>query len=108
VLTRNSAGFSTALRVKGQARLLSVAFVIGEPGVHDPLTQRPLPNWDGIGRCVDHFLATGNPPNAVERTVLTTGALAFCFESKRLKRAVETPQLQISYRGPAHSWFQTA
>jgi hypothetical protein len=108
VLTKNSAGFSTALRVKGQERLLSVAFVIGEPGVHDPLTQRPLPNWDGIGRCVDHFLATGNPPNAVERTVLTTGALAFCFESKRLKSAVETPPLQISYRGPTHSWFQTA
>jgi len=108
VLTKNTAGFSTVLRVKGQERLLSVAFVIGEPGVHEPLAHRPLPNWDGIGRCVDHFLATGEAPNAVERTVLTTGALAFCFESKRRKKEIETPQLQISYRGPAHSWFQTA
>ena len=108
VLTKNSGGFSTAMRVKGQDKLLSVAFVIGEPGVKDPLNGRPLPNWDGIGYCVDHFLATGNPPNAVERTLLTTGVLAFCFESKRQKRAVETPQLQIRYRGPAHSWFQTA
>ena len=86
MLTHNSAGFSTALRVKGQERLLSVAFVIGEPGVHEPLTRRPLPNWDGIGRCVDQFLATGEAPNPVERTLLTTGALAFCFESKRQKR----------------------
>jgi hypothetical protein len=108
VLTRNSAGFSTALRVKGQDKLLSVAFVIGEPGVKDPLNGRPLPNWDGIGYCVNQFLASGKPPNAVERTLITTGALAFCFESKRLKRVVETPQLQIRYRGPAHSWFQTA
>jgi hypothetical protein len=108
VLTKNSGGFSTALRVKGQERLLSLAFVIGEPGAHEPLTHRPLPNWDGIGRCVDHFLATGEPPNAVERTLITTGALAFCFESKRAKKEIETPQLQISYRGPAHSWFQTA
>ena len=108
VLTHNTAGFSTALRVRGQDRLLSVAFVIGEPGVHEPLTRRPLPNWDGIGRCVDQFLATSQPPNAVERTLLTTGALAFCFESKRRKTRVETPQLGISYRGPVHSWFQTA
>ena len=108
VLTHNSAGFSTALRVKGKSELSSVAFVIGEPGVHDPLARRPLPNWDGIGRCVDHFLATGDPPNAVERTLLTTGALAFCFESKRRKTPVDTPQLDITYRGPVHSWFQTA
>ncbi len=107
VLTKNSAGFSTALRVRGQDRLQSVAFVIGEPGVHEPLARRPLPNWDGIGRCVDQFLATGQPPNAVERTLVTTGALAFCFESKRQKKLVETPQLAVNYRGPVHSWFQT-
>jgi hypothetical protein len=57
---------------------------------------------------VDQFLATGQAPNAVERTLLTTGALAFCFESKRQKRLVETPQLAVSYRGPVHSWFQQA
>jgi hypothetical protein len=108
VLTHNSAGFSTALRVKDQERLLSVAFVIGEPGPHGSQVPRPLPNWDGIGCCVDHFLATGDPPNPVERTLLTTGALAFCFESKRQKKLVETPQLALRYRGPDRSWFQTA
>lgn len=108
VLTHNSAGFSTACKVKGQERPMSVAFTIGEPGLHGSRVPRPLPNWDGIGRCVDHFLATGEPPNPVERTLLTTGALAFCFESKRQKKLVETPQLAVRYRGPVHSWFQTA
>ncbi|MGH9667117.1 MAG: hypothetical protein ACRD9L_22055, partial [Bryobacteraceae bacterium] len=109
VLTQNAAGFTTALRVKGHDRPLSAAFVIGEPGLHGPVARRPLPNWDGIGRCVDHFLSTGEPPNPVERTLLTTGALAFCFESKRQgKKLVATPQLDVRYRGPVHSWFQTA
>jgi hypothetical protein len=57
---------------------------------------------------VDLFLATGKSPGPVERTLLTTGALAFCFESRRAKKAVETPQLQVRYRGPAHSWFESA
>ncbi len=108
VLTHNAAGFSTALRVKGRDSLLSVVFGIGEPGSHDSVGRRPLPNWDGIGRCVDHFLETGESPNPVERTLLTTGALAFCFESKRQGKPVETPQLQVRYRGPAQSWYQTA
>jgi hypothetical protein len=61
-----------------------------------------------MARCVDRFLATGQAPNPVERTLLTTGALAFCFESKRTGKLVETPQLQVSYRGPVKGWFQTA
>jgi len=99
VLTEN-VGFSAAFRVKGREQPLSTAFVIP--------VGRPLPNWDGMARCVDRFLATGEAPNPVERTLLTTGALAFCFESKRRGKLVETPQLQVSYRAPAHNWYQTA
>jgi hypothetical protein len=58
--------------------------------------------------CVERFLATGIGPNPVERTLLTTGALSFCFESKRSGKAVDTPALDIHYRAPAHNWFQTA
>lgn len=108
VLTHNSAGFSTVLRIKGQQKPFATAFVIGEPGRHGALDHRPLPNWDGIGYCVDRFLQTGKAPNPVERTLLTTGALAFCFESKRQGKLVETPQLEVRYRAPLHSWFQTA
>ena len=99
VLTRN-VGFSAAIRVKGQEKPLFTTY-------STPVA-RPLPNWDGMARCVDRFLATGEAPNPVERTLLTTGALAFCFESKRQKKLVETPQLQVSYRAPVHSWFQEA
>ncbi len=99
VLTQN-VGFSAAIRVKGEERPLSTAFVVP--------AERPLPNWDGMARCVNRFLATGEAPNPVERTLLTTGALAFCFASRRAGKPVETPQLRVSYRAPAHNWFQTA
>lgn len=99
VLTQN-VGWSAAIRVKGEDRPQTVAYVVP--------VERPLPNWDGMARCVDRFLATGQAPNPVERTLLVTGALAFCFASKKAGKPVETPQLQISYRGPVHSWFQTA
>jgi len=99
VLTQN-VGFSAAIRVKGEERPLSVAF--------DIPVDRSLPNWDGMACCVDRFLSTGEAPNPVERTLLTTGALAFCFASKRAGKPVETPQLQVSYRAPVHGWFQTA
>jgi hypothetical protein len=99
VLTQN-VGWSTAIKVKGEDRPQTVAYSFP--------VERPLPNWDGMARCVDRFLATGQPPNPVERTLLVTGALAFCFASKKAGKPVETPQLAIRYRGPAHSWFQTA
>lgn len=101
VLTHNSIDFSMALRVKGQDKLLST--LEGGP------TARPLPNWDGFARCVDLLMATGQTTWPAERTLLTTGALSFCFESKRGGgKEVETPQLNVKYRAPQHSWFQTA
>ena len=100
VLTHNAGGFSAAIKVRGQGQPLSTAF--GIP------VERPLPNWDGLVRCIDLFLATGHAPNPVERTLLTTGALAFCFESKRTGALVETPQLNVRYRAPERSWFQTS
>jgi hypothetical protein len=99
VLTQN-VGWSAAIRVKGEDQPLTVAYGAS--------VERPLPNWDGMARCVDRFLSTGEAPNPVERTLLATGALAFCFESKRTGKPVDTPQLQITYRAPAHGWFQKA
>ena len=99
ILTEN-VGFSTAFRFAGQERPQFTSFSMP--------VERPLPNWDAMARCVDRFLATGVPPNPVERTLLTTGALAFCFESRRTGRVVETPDLAVSYRAPAHPWFETA
>jgi hypothetical protein len=99
ILTQN-VGFSTAFRVAGQERPQFTSFSMP--------VERPLPNWDAMARCVDRFLATGEAPNPVERTLLTTGMLAFCFESRRTGRPVETPQLAVSYRASARPWFETA
>jgi hypothetical protein len=99
VLTEN-VGFSAAYRSPTQPQPQFTTF--------SAKVERPLPNWDGMARCVDHFFATGEAPAPVERTLLVTGALSLAFESKRQRKAIETPQLQISYRAPQSPWFQTA
>jgi hypothetical protein len=100
MLAQDGENWTAAIRVKGQKQLLSTAFVTP--------AGPPFRSFDGLARCVDLFLATGKSPSPVERTLLTTGALAFCFESRRVKKLVETPQLQVQYQAPAHSWFETA
>ncbi len=100
MISPTKGGWSVALRVEGASELQAASFSVP--------TARPLPNWDGLVRCIDLFLSTGKPLAPAERTLLTTGALAFCFESKRAGRPVETPQLNVRYQGPAHPWFQTA
>ena len=100
LLLTEDIGFSAAYRVKGQEKIVWTAYT--------NRVDRPLPNWDAMARCVDQFLATGSAPGPVERTLLTTGALAFCFEAKRDGKLMQTPALHISYKAPARSWFETA
>ncbi len=60
------------------------------------------PLVDSIARC---FL-TGKRDYPVERTLLTTGALAFLMESAyQGQKRVETPMLKIAYRAPEKSYF---
>ncbi len=100
MLGQGDENWTAALRVKGQEQLLSTAFVTP--------AGPPFRSFDGLARCVDLFLATGKAPGPVERTLLTSGALAFCFESRRAGTPIETPQLEVRYRAPAQSWFETA
>ena len=73
------------------------------------LTQtRDLPHFDGLVRCIEELFVTLKPVYPVERTLLTTGMLAFLMESRYRKRRIETPQLKVSYRAPKHAWFQRA
>src|SRR4030095_3443895 len=66
---------------------------------------RDLPHFDGLVRCIEEMFVTGRAVYPVERTVLTTGALAFLFESRHRRQRLETPELTNAYRAPppAHS-----
>jgi hypothetical protein len=71
-----------------------------------PKGSRPLPHFDGLVYCIEQLFLTGKPMYPVERTLLTTGTLAFLFESKRTGKPVETPELKIVYAAPEPSFFQ--
>ena len=68
--------------------------------------RRDLPHFDGLTWCIEELFVTGKPVYPVERTLLTTGALAFAFESREGKRPVETSQLAIRYRAPKNTFYQ--
>jgi hypothetical protein len=67
---------------------------------------RDLPHFDGLVRCIEELFVTHKPAYPVERTLLTSGILSFLMESGYRKRRIETPQLNVAYRVPRHTWFQ--
>lgn len=68
--------------------------------------RRDLPHFDGLTWCIEELFVTGKPVYPVERTLLTTGALALAFESREKKQPIETPHLAIRYRAPEHTFYQ--
>lgn len=69
---------------------------------------RPLAHFDGLVYCIEQMFLTGKPLYPVERTLLTTGALSFLFQSRREKQRLDTPELNIVYHAPQHAYFETA
>jgi hypothetical protein len=67
---------------------------------------RDLPHFDGLTDCIEQFFVSGKPLYPVERTLLTTGVLAFAFEAREKKSRVDTPQLSVAYRAPQNTYFQ--
>jgi hypothetical protein len=67
---------------------------------------RPLAHFDGLVYCIEKMFVTGKPLYPVERTLLTTGALSFLFQSRRQRRRIDTPELKIVYRAPLHDYFE--
>jgi len=84
-----------ALRVKGKVRATSC--------------YTPPENSNNFSMLVHGMMemfTTGKPPYPVERTLLTTGALARIMESGATgHRRIETPELAIAYRAPRESYY---
>lgn len=72
-----------------------------------PKADRPLPHFDGMVYLMEQMFVTGKPPYPAERTLLTTGALSYLFESRWAKGPVDTP-LDVRYQAPKESWWQKA
>ncbi|MBM3978772.1 MAG: hypothetical protein FJ304_00540 [Planctomycetes bacterium] len=61
---------------------------------------------EALASHVETFLATGNPPYPVERTLLTGGVLDYALESRATNsKRLETPDLDVRYAPPADSGF---
>ena len=67
---------------------------------------RDLPHFDGLTHCIEELFVSGKPVYPVERTLLTTGVLAFLFESRERKSRVDTPELGVTYSAPTDTYFQ--
>ena len=67
---------------------------------------RDLPHFDGLTHCIEELFVSGRPVYPVERTLLTTGVLAFLFEARERQSRVDTPELAVTYAAPADTYFQ--
>jgi hypothetical protein len=99
LLNGHSSGFLFAGKLKGCHEPAATHFGFTSGG-------RPLAHFDGLVHCLEEMFVTGKPLYPVERTLLTTGALSFLFESRRQKKRIETPELQIAYHAPRHAYFE--
>src|SRR5205085_10256038 len=62
-------------------------------------SQEPFGHFAFLVSRFEDMVLTGQPPYPVERTVLTTGALAFLMESAfRGGARLDTPELGVAYR----------
>jgi hypothetical protein len=86
-----------ALRVKGRQQIDSTLCYIPAENSN---------NFSMLTHGIAQMFTTGKRPYPVERTLLTTGALAFIMESAyRGHVRIETPMLNIAYRAPAESFY---
>ncbi len=100
MLDGHNTGFLFAARLAGQPQPVAASF---SDAAH---VTRPLPHFDGLVDVIEQFFVTRRPLYPVERTLLTTGALAMLFESRVRKRRVATPELAVRYRPPEYAYFE--
>jgi len=86
--------FTFAAKVRGLPEVQSTQFLLG-----------PSPNVTYSARLigkVEEMIVSGLAPCPVERTLLVSGTLERCFESRISgHRRLATPELNVSYRAPS-------
>jgi hypothetical protein len=90
--------FTFACKVKGESRTPSCLFHLPPPP--------GAKYFDCLAGNIEKLFETGKAPYPVERTLLTSAALAAGMESHYRRGArVETPELEVRYAAPADSGF---
>jgi hypothetical protein len=90
--------FTFACKVKGEAKPQSCLFHLPPPP--------GAKYFDCLVGNIEKLLDNGKAPYPVERTLLTSGALAAAMESRyRRGNRIETPELEMRYAAPADSGF---
>jgi hypothetical protein len=89
--------YLVAFRVKGRQEIASTNCYVPTENSN---------NFSPLVHAIAQMYLTGKRAYPVERTLLTTGALAFLMESAyQGHKRVETPMLRVAYRAPAESYF---
>jgi hypothetical protein len=67
---------------------------------------RPFSHFSSLTHWIEELIVTASAPYPVERTLLTTGALAALMDSSFHKgKRLETPHLAVRYRAPTQSFY---
>ena len=101
---------ATLLMLNGAIRDFNIsARVTGHGMVSTQFFMPPPPNQTYsacLAAKIEQMYHSGRAPYPAERTVLTSGLLEACLNSRhRLNQRLETPQLAINYRAPAESQY---
>src|SRR5262249_36189637 len=100
----------TMLMLNGAVRDFNISARLGgQEIVSTQFFMPPAPN-DGYSAClaakIDQMYQARKAPYPVQRTLLTTGMLEACLNSRhRLNQKIETPHLGVSYKAPAESQY---
>jgi hypothetical protein len=87
-----------AADIKGQSDPVSTQIWL-QPG-------RPYSHFSNLVYFIEQMIVTGKPAYPVERTLLTTGAIAALMDSSYQKgKKLETPYLKVAYKAQKESLF---
>lgn len=89
--------FNISARVAGKGMVSTQFFLPPTPNVT---------NTACLASKIEQTFSTGKTPYPVERTLLTSGMLEACLDSRhRLNQRVETPHLAVKYEPPSESQY---